>query len=236
MTKQAVEIYEKDDMIDESFTDSWNMSHLFPHDINTALYINYSAALTLRGMVLSDERRWVEAKEMFRKAYTLRKRLLKEENLYTAQAMALLGITEYNLGNKRRGLKLLKQAITTIKKINPKHHFAAFFYLEYAQILKQNGKYNEAATYARNVIESIEKSCGSHIHPKAAEAYCLLVDLALRNQETATEHYDKVHEIYAKLIERAEKHVSELGNEVDRSKLTYIQGWKDMKSEYKLPV
>lgn len=231
MTKQAVETYKQDPMIVESFPKfSHEVKNYFgiPSDVNNVLHIEYSAVLTLRGMVLIQAKEWYEAEKVLQKALNLRQVLQNRESIYTAQSMALLGIVKYRNGHERKGKKLLKKAIKTIEKVNSEHHYLAFIYLGYSEILRERKKVEKASRFAKQSIDIIETCCGSSIHPLVVSAHKLLFDLRLsqNNMTSAQRHQAKVHEICTELIKRESKYCSESG--LNLSRITYIQKWQEM--------
>ena len=239
MTQEAVQNLEINPMLSKRqrlpyllrWTKAQRMRPFNENHKNLGLHLKHSAVLTLHGMLLNKNSKWSDAQDVLKKALDTRETLLSPNNIYTARTVAALGMAEYHLGNKLKGKRLLSKAAMMTNMSNqfyPRHILGAYVHLTYAQVLKDDGDFQEAAKQAKNAIECIDYACQTDTHPKVAECHLLLATMQ-NNILEQRHHLIKARNTYKRLVDREIQYCKRQG--LDPSSIEHLKTWHKLKTE-----
>ena len=213
--EKAVELYEQNPMIKEySGTRSY-------------LHLNYAAVLSAYGTLLLQEGQEEKSKEKLEKALEIQKEMLNGDNAQRAMTLSNLGMVEHKLWNQ--GDNNMQLALSMMERISSEHYINSQIGMNYAQVLLDNGNYQQAKSHIEKAVRALEISCGSNVHPKIGECYELL-----SKQSSSTElpvYLDKACSVYQTLIERERKLCSD--STLDLMNVGYVVEWRRKVEEMK---
>ena len=153
---------------------------LFSFSPLAAQNLDYANRLNQQAIELGQQRRYKEAIPYAEQALEIRKKVLGEENRYTAGSYHNLGWLYYLLGNYREAEPLYLKALEIKKKvIGEEFSDTAVTYHDLAVLYRALGNYAKAEPLYLKALEIRKKVLGEE-HPDTARSYYDLRGLYMR--------------------------------------------------------